>query len=282
MARLALGLALVAVALSAWAAIRSPGGSDGVAVDGGTALDARLAAIEARLNEALAARPTPLPGREAPRAAADLAASPAVGRPGLDPETLATRLAEVDKRLASVEGRIEEKGAAPSGDAPTRFFAGSRGGPALAPQGIVTSLDDAEARFSLSASQRADWERALEDARRELDTIHGLPDQDGKTWKQHQEEAMKSLESGRFDLGRLLSLRARNVPGRDETYGEAEQRVRAQTKKRLRDALTQDQQKKYDESFVDPLIGGGPGFGAAVSFTTINAGPDGARPSESR
>ena len=69
-----------------------------------------------------------------------------------------------------------------------------------------------------------------------------------------------------------MALRGKKVPGRTETYGEAEARVRTEAKQRLRDPLTPDQQKKFDESNVDPLIGAGSGP-VAVTFSTFSEPP---------
>ena len=141
-------------------------------------------------------------------------------------------------------------------------------------RGFLTTLDDAQKQLDLSASQRADWDRTLAETKRELDDLRSIPDDTGKTWKQHNEDLVRGLTdgSGRIDFTKLKALGDKPVPGRTETYRDAEARIRTQARQRLRDPLTPDQQKKFDESNVDPLIGAG-GGPIAVTFSTFGEPP---------
>ncbi|MBL9086529.1 MAG: Spy/CpxP family protein refolding chaperone [Planctomycetia bacterium] len=281
MQQVALALSVLAVALAGWVALRTSAGPadrlDRVEaeLDELRVLETRVANAERRLAEAAASRPGPV---EPPPPRGDdgtLAASPraaaASGAAGADGAAapVESRLAELTKRLAAVEEKTKDV-------EPGSPVALARGGlaRALGPRGFVTTLDDAQKQLDLSATQRADWDRTLAETKRELDDLRSIPDDEGKTWKQHNEDLVRGMAdgSGRFDLGKLMALRGKKVPGRNETYGEAEARIRTQAKQRLRDPLTPEQQKKFDESNVDPLIGAGNGP-VAFTFSTFGEPP---------
>lgn len=278
MQQLAFALSVVALGVAGWVAFRAPSGAEDrldrveAELDALRVLETRLSNAERRLADATAARPGPVDAPPRPAAAeGTLAASPraeaAVGAAsaGGAAAPVETRLAELTKRLAAVEEKTKD--VEPGGALALPRGAVAR---AFGPRAFLGSLDDAQKQLDLSASQRADWDRTIADAKRELEDLRSIPDDEGKTWKQRNEEATRGLAdgSGRLDLSKLLALRGAKVPGRTETYGEAEARIGAQAKKRMRDPLTPDQQKKFDESNVDPLIGAG-GSPFAVTFSTF-------------
>jgi len=278
--KFALLLSFVAVGLAGWAATRaSTAPADRLDrmeadLDELRVLETRLANVERRVTDAAAPRPGPVdaaPPRP-PVVDGTLAASPrADAGPDAPPSSpVETRIAELTKRLAEVEEKT--KAIDPNSAISMSRAAMAR---ALGPRTFVTSLDDAQKQLDLSASQRADWERTLADGKRELDDLRAIPDDQGKTWKQHNEDVIRGLAdgSGRIDFSKLMTMRGTKVPGRNETYGEAEARLRTETKRRLRDPLTPDQQKKFDETHIDPLIGGGTGSPVAVTFSTFSDTP---------
>lgn len=288
MSKLALLLSCLAVGLSGWVASTGPMGSRDrldrleADLDELRVLETRLGNVERRVAATTADRPGPVdaPPRRTTAADGALAASgpdasgPAASGPeataATSPTPVETRIAELAKRLADVEERAKTFDANPN-------FTTARGGVAraLLPRGFVTSMDDAQKQLDLSPSQRAEWDRILADAKRDLDDLRSIPDDEGKTWKQHNEEMLRGLAdgSGRIDLGKLMAMRAKKVPGRTETYGEAEARIRTEAKQRMRDPLAPEQQKRFDESHVDALIGGGLGGGTAVTFATSFGDP---------
>lgn len=281
MQQVALVLSVLAVGLAGWVAYQTSSGPadrlDRIEadLDGLRVLETRVANAERRLAEATAARPGPVEAPPPRRDDGTLAAAPRVETSGGAASAagatapVESRLAELTKRLAAVEEKTKD--VEPGAPIPLPRGAMAR---AFGPRGFVTTLDDAQKQLDLSASQRADWDRTLADAKRELDDLRSIPDDEGKTWKQHNEDLVRGLAdgSGRFDLSKLMALRGKKVPGRTETYGEAEARVRTEAKQRLRDPLTPDQQKKFDESNVDPLIGAGSGP-VAVTFSTFSEPP---------
>lgn len=281
MQQVALVLSVLAVGLAGWVAYQTSSGPadrlDRVEADLDElrVLETRVANAERRLAEATAARPGPVEAPPPRRDDGTLAASPRAEAAGGAASAAAaaapveTRLAELTKRLAAVEEKTKDvEPGSPIGLARSGFAR------ALPPRGFVATLDDAQKQLDLSPTQRADWDRTLAETKRELDDLRSIPDEEGKTWKQHNEDLVRGLSdgSGRFDLSKLMALRGKKVPGRPETYGEAEARIRTQAKQRLRDPLTPDQQKKFDESNVDPLIGAGSGP-VAVTFSTFGEPP---------
>ncbi|MFO0932593.1 MAG: Spy/CpxP family protein refolding chaperone [Planctomycetota bacterium] len=279
MQQVALVLSVLAVGLAGWVAYRTSSGPadrlDRVEaeLDELRVLETRLANAERRLVEAAAARPGPVEAPPPRRDEGTLAASPraadASGATSAEGAAapVETRLAELTKRLAAVEEKTKDVEAG----APLPLPRMAR---AFGPRGFLTTLDDAQKQLDLSASQRADWDRTLAETKRELDDLRSIPDDTGKTWKQHNEDLVRGLAdgSGRFDFSKLKALGDKPVPGRTETYRDAEARIRTQAKQRLRDPLTPDQQKKFDESNVDPLIGAGNGP-IAVTFSTFGEPP---------
>lgn len=180
-------------------------------------------------------------------------------------------MADLQKRLATLEEA--EKTRAKSGDVVegpqlATAFAGN------APK-FYGSVDDAAKDLDLSPRQKDDFERAVADAKRDMEELKKIPDSDGETWADAEKGMFKAGADGamKFDLGKVLGFPSRKIPGRTETFGEAQAKISDNAKRRLRETLTPDQQKKFDKAHVQPLIGGG--GGAMISFsTTVDTNDD--------
>jgi hypothetical protein len=134
---------------------------------------------------------------------------------------------------------------------------------------LYGSIDDAKKDLDLTDQQGADFERILADARRETDDLRKLSDDEGMTWEQAQKLTFTS-ENGafKFDLTKLESFRRKTIPGRSETFGQADQRIRDGAKRRLRDTLSTSQQERFDRAETAPLLGGG---GGGFAFMTTGS-----------
>jgi hypothetical protein len=276
MSRTATVAAVLALGLSGYAVWRTsspaPGASPAAPPASDESLAARLEALERRVAAIADAPPLAAPS---PAGAPTLGASPAAGTgsaavpspaagTGSDERTAAARLEDVEKRIAAVEeARRKEAAESPFGRARTVF--GGRVG------GFLTTTEDAQKELELTDGQKAEWDRIVADARREQEALRRIPDDEGKTWDQHQREMLTDLVSSaggggaKLDLGRMSAFRNKQVPGRSETFGQADQRIRDDAKRRMRDTLSTAQADKFDKTNVDPMLGGGLG-GIATTF----------------
>jgi hypothetical protein len=98
------------------------------------------------------------------------------------------------------------------------------------------------------------------DARRELEDLRRLPDEDGKSYEQLQKEMVEGMRDGamRFDLGKVSQGTRRS--GRNETFAPPTA-IRG-NEGGLRETLRPEQQTKLDKATIDPMLGrgGGPGW----------------------
>ena len=278
MDRLATFLSVVAVGLGGYAVVSARGGDAArlerleADLDALRVLETRIGNLEAKTGTSTA--PRPVGSTSALAADVGLAAAPKPSDERLTPPTveeLVRRVAAVEAQQKQAETRVEERLKATEAAVAARpARALSFGGP---DRRIYGSLDDASADLDLSASQKAEWERAIADAKRDLEELRRLPDEEGKTWDQVNQEMMKGLADGTFriDGSKAMAFRNKTIPGRSETYGQADQRIRTEARRRLKDPLSTEQQAKFDKALVDPLLGGS---GATVAFSTINVVTD--------
>jgi hypothetical protein len=267
MAKAALLAAFAALALSGYATWRSSGATcrapDGPAPAHDDALAARLDALERRVGSI----------EDAPRPVSGPAASPTLGAasPGTGPaapaasaeesRSAAARLDDLEKRLAGVEDARKKDAESPAGALGALAARAARFGKG----GWVATTEDAQKELELTDGQKAEWDRIVADARREGEALRRIPDDEGKTWEQAQRDMVADLmtSSGgggtRLDLTKVLAYRNKTIPGRSETYGQADQRIKDDAKRRMRDTLTTAQAEKFDRTSVDPLLGGMPG-----------------------
>jgi hypothetical protein len=283
-AGLSIGLSAVALGLAGYATLSASRASgDGEKIDRLEAqidelrvLGTRIENLESRVGTGMAPpRPLePVPLAAAPRPAGVTAVPGAADAKPLDPKTATEMAAAFGKRIEDLEEKMKAQES--SGHSFRMGTAGAPGGAFFGTKKFYGSMDDAQADLELSPSQRADLDRIVADAKRDMEDLHRLPDEDGKTWEQTNQEAMKGIMdgSGKLDFSKLMAFRGKTIPGRSETYGQAEARIKTNARKQMRDGLTPDQQTKFDQAMVDPLLGGGMGQMIAISAfsTTDDAG----------
>ena len=278
MAKLALVLAFLAAGAAGWLVAGRQCQEHDLAQlrEAHEAADARLMTVERELARLQAAR-GPEESLSAPPAtnrAGSPGESPPTGGPGLvptprAPSTFEQRIEKLEQQLAAAQAESRAP-KAEAGAARPPFVFNSRG--------FLGSIEQAEKELKLDASQKAGIERVIDDVERELEALSTRPNEEGKTLKELQESFHPELGMGEEGMAKLhehmaaLSrLRQNKVPGTNETYGEAERRVRKDGKARARSFLSQDQAKTWDKSHTDMLFGGGGMAGA--SFLSIESGP---------
>lgn len=280
MSRTAIALSLAALGAAGWSIFAQQQQADDLAARRGA--ETELAARLTRLERALAEGRRDAPGATfegtAPTAGPELAEgpAPAPGTPQLTPAArppadLAARLARLEQQVAAVRAddaqRVKERGGASV--APISF------GP---PRGFWPTVEAAAKDLDLDAAQRAGVERAVDDARRELDDLHARANDEGLSLKQINEALASATRDGKDmetafadHMGKMARWRRSRVPGSSETYGEAEARIRKQGKERARSYLNADQAKTWDKSHPDAMFGGdGAGM---TSMVVVGASP---------
>ena len=275
-------LALLATAASAFAVVTTLSLSKDVRERPGTegSLESRVTAVE----QALAARDraSAAPAALSPSSSSSAAATSGAATGG--PATLAggghaTSPADLDRRLAAIEKKLHEReadGAAAA--APAQVVDRDLSGAVPAPT-FLGSVDDAAKHLELTSAQRAEFERVIDDAKREVDTIRKTPDDTGATWEKVEKDVVR-MENGAitFDGTKMAAFREKVMPGRSESFGGAMRRVRENAFSRLKSALSPAQQEKFGKTANDGLIpgaGGGDlvGLGSFSFVTTTDATP---------
>ena len=277
--RLSLGLSVVAVAAAAYAAWTAQGATHELRAqqEQSAFLAQRLADAEAALAAAWPPAPQapPLAAASTPPTAAGLAgrapAGAAPATPGVESRLAALEKSEAEFRKVMSGGTVvipgDKDGAPPAlpqlGDVPMRFEM---------PR-IYGSPEDAAKHLELSPSQKAEFERVAADAKRDLEDLKKIPDETGKTWGEVARDTFTVGPDGLFSFNdsKMREFREKTIPGRGESFGSAERRIKDGAKSRLRSALTADQQAKFDKAMVDPMLGGGSGDSMIISSVEISS-----------
>jgi hypothetical protein len=174
-------------------------------------------------------------------------------------------MAEIEKRLARVE-EVAKKAGALLGTADGDFAQALEDGEGMLPAPAMAyygNVDAAAKALDLTAGQKAEFDRIVAETKREHETLRKIPDETGKTWEDVGRETFHIGEGGVFhlDLSKAQAFREKVIPGRNESFGQADRRIAEGAKRRLRDTLGADQQKTFDGANTDALTGGGGGGG---------------------
>ena len=272
MQKVALFVAVVSLAVSGWLAAShagllcggTPCRSDAEAL---AALEARVAALETPGSGAPAhPRLASTPGAPAPASPDDAppALASAPPRPVAPPAPAAETVTALERRLAALEEKAKARDAAPAPFGRVRGPGGGR---------MYMNVDDAKDDLALTDPQKADWDRVVADAQRELEDLRKAPDDEGKTYEGMMKEMLEGAGTDggamKLDLGKMVGWRNKRIAGRNETFGQADQRVKTEAKRRLRDGLSSEQQAKFDKASIDPMLGGG--FGPAMMSFAVSS-----------
>jgi hypothetical protein len=239
------------------------------------ALDARLATIERTLAE-LAARPAPvapLPGSAPSASSTGLATGG--GSPTLGPLLQGSPKAQatMEERVAQLEKQLAAQAEGSAGAA--RLLGGEA--QVFSPPGFWPDAAAAAKALKLDSVQASRLEGIVDATQRELDELFAKPNEEGVLWKDvNQGLTLEAGETGDL-LGKLgehmkkvAKFRSSKVPGTNETYKEAEERIRKDGKERARSLLDRDQARVWDRSHPDSLWQGGAGGDGSISLMTTN------------
>ncbi|MDJ0976018.1 MAG: hypothetical protein QNJ98_16285 [Planctomycetota bacterium] len=278
MDKLAVILAIVAVALGGYAAFgKTEEGSSGSYDTSVSDLADRIATLEAENEEykkLLGVGGPMAVDAEAGADAAEPGTNAAAALKGRSHLAVPKRVADLEARLADYDQRfadMEAKKAEEKKDEPwkraSRFFGKNK---------FLANLDQAEKALDLDSSQRAQLDRIIDTTKAELERLYDTPNDEGKTLKELMKPATINL-SGDADsnivslmgnLGKVRKFKQSKVPGTNETYAEAEKRIRDAGKRDARGLLNEDQQKKWDDSHTSALFSPpGAMTGSVVTFS---------------
>jgi hypothetical protein len=202
----------------------------------------------------------------------------------------ATRAATIEDRLAKLEQRQQALESGRAEGAPWRRHE----------QRFARSVEDLGRKLSLTPTQQARVEDAVGRGRQRIEDVLKIPDETGKSPFERRADARKKLEEavkgaqpgGVLALATdLVSYRDRKIPGRNETYGDAIDRIRNDTRDEIRGSLSATQQETFDQTNVDGLLGdtgqvsfaytlgdAGGGGGAGIIVDTESHVEDGSPP----
>ena len=210
-------------------------------------------------------------------------------RPATDPSTLEDRAAPARAQpspaaepRATLEDRVArlEKGQ-------EQIRETTRHGPAMPFRGpaFARSVEDLARNLELTPTQKARVEQAVEHGKRQIEEIMKIPDETGKSpFERRQERRKKMMEAVKNkDTGSLIAFssdffshRNKQIPGRNATYGEEIDRVKKETRDEVASSLSVEQKKTFDDTNIDPLLGGGGAMAVSVFQSTTDDG-DGER-----
>lgn len=277
-------VALAALGVAGWSLLEQRRVADeaGAARETAEAQGVRLLALDRAL-QALGGGATPsvaLEGRASSQDAGpadDTAGTRSPGGPLLvRPETAAldpaARLAAMERKVASLQAAEDERA--------KRQAAGAQG-PQISwgmPKGFWPTVDAAAKELDLDASQRANLERVVEDTRRQFDDLHALRSEDGASFDEIQKELQQATATGEDvesafaeHMAKSARWRKSRVPGSNETFAQAEARLRREGRDRARSFLTADQAKAWDKGHPDAMFAGDASGSMATSFVSIEA-----------
>lgn len=232
---IAVGVALWVFLMSSWP---QGSGQQTQALD-----DERLAAVEAALAR-LAAADSPHARDDRPR----LVGATPPRAPRLD--ALEARVAALERaRVAPSPRPGLQRAATPPA---TPEHAGAR----------IESLAGARELLTLDDGQAADMKRVIEDTETQLRALYETPNADGALLRDVASIALTSPDAdGPSLLERIVAARRQRtrfkqgaVPGRSETYAQAEARIRSEAKREARRILTEPQRSAWDASDPERLF----------------------------
>lgn len=182
---------------------------------------------------------------------------------GASPEVLARQLRDLRDEVAGVKentARLEEK----VESNPVVHFKRPK---------FISNVEQAKKELDLDARQESDIQRIVEDTKRDLADIWSIPNADGKSWKDISQTKLTGGDGNGISIvmpnfAEQQKFRSSTIPGRNETYGEADQRIRQRGVADVRSVLRPDQQKTFDDAQTQSLFG--PPHGAMFTISAVS------------
>ena len=148
---------------------------------------------------------------------------------------------------------------------------------------FARTVDDLAKNLKLTPTQKTRVEQAVERGKRQIDEIMKIPDETGKSpFERRQERRKKMMEAvQKKDTGGLIAFagdmfayRNQQIPGRNATYGAEIDRVKTETRDEVASSLSVTQQETFEETNIDPLLGGGGTMALSLFHTATDDGEE--------
>ena len=204
-------------------------------------------------------------------------AASGVSAPRAQPASVAERLAAIEAwRTEEEERRSKPVTWATESGGPVVFGGNHK---------VIGSPDQATKALSLSAGQQAELKETLDELKAEMQRLQDIPNEEGETLRELNErfdaKLKEAQDGGTFDpsvvfeqLGATSKFMRGKIPGRSETYAEAETRLRKEAKSRIRNGLDSAQRETWDKSMTEPLFPSSGPLGATGSVVMSVGGMD--------
>jgi len=149
---------------------------------------------------------------------------------------------------------------------------------------FARTVDDLAKNLKLTPTQKTRVEQAVERGKRQIDDIMKIPDETGKSPFERRQERRKKMKEAvqKKDTGSLIAFagdmfayRNQQIPGRNATYGDEIDRVKKETRDEVASSLSVTQQETFQETNIDPLLGGGGTMALSVFHTATDDGEEG-------
>jgi hypothetical protein len=135
----------------------------------------------------------------------------------------------------------------------------------------VRTADELAEQIGLDARQRAWAQQVVDETKGLLRDLRRLRNEDGRTWEEVQAEGVRMVDGAReVDDAAALAFRERLVPGSQETFGQAEDRILREARDRVREGLYADQNEAFDATPTDGMFGPRPPGAGVPLFYTVS------------
>lgn len=132
--------------------------------------------------------------------------------------------------------------------------------------------------LKLNKTQEAQVENAIENGKRRIEEILKIPDESGTSPYERRKELNKRIQeaakTGKWgEITKVAmehsNFREQKIPGRNTTYGDEIKRVQKETRDEISNSLTAEQQKTFQNTNTDHMLGGG---GTTIAYSTSLGG----------
>ena len=180
---------------------------------------------------------------------------------------------KLEERIARLERRQDKFQKEARHARPLSRFTGGRK--------FARSVDDLARTLKLTPTQKDRVQDAIDRGRQQIEDILKIPDETGKSPHERRQARRKKLReaiknkdtSGLLSFSSdLFSYRNEQIPGRNATYGGEIDRVKRETRDEVAATLDADQKKTFDDTTIDPLLGGSPAMSIGVFHTADGEG----------
>ncbi len=137
------------------------------------------------------------------------------------------------------------------------------------------SVDAAAKSLKLTDAQKQSFDDIAERARRELKDLRELPNDNGDTWNSvgkitlSRDSGEDSVISLMGNMKKIRDFKKTTIPGTNETYGDAEKRIKNRAFADMREELNGEQAENFDKAHKDAMLGSRSGMAFSFSEAVV-------------